>query len=101
MIHSKSSSKSRHQFNTGVEKRADKLAGLTSSTSVPTIKAWFPYDRWRSFTIAGIASKLFSDRNDHMETKFSFCQRPPTIPATTNDRNDHDRWDFRVYTLRS
>ena len=43
--------------------------------------------------IAGIASKVFSDRNDHMETKFSFCQRSPTIPATANDRNDHDRWD--------
>ena len=61
-------------------------------------KAWFPYDRWRSLTIAGIASKVFSDRNDHMETKFSFCQRSPTIPATANDRNDHDRWDrIRVY----
>ena len=67
----------------------------------PTIiwkPAWFPYDRWRSLTIAGIASKVFSDRNDHMETKFSFCQRSPTIPATANDRNDHDRWDrIRVY----
>ena len=51
-----------------------------------------------SLTIAGIASKVFSDRNDHMETKFSFCQRSPTIPATANDRNDHDRWDrIRVY----
>ena len=29
--------------------------------------------------IAGIASKLFSNRNDHMETKFSYCQRLPTI----------------------
>ena len=51
-------------------------------------------------TIAGIASKVFSDRNDHMETKFSFCgcQRSPTIPATANDRNDHDRWDkIKVY----
>ena len=28
-----------------------------------------------------------------METKFSFCQRSPTIPATANDCNDHDRWD--------
>ena len=61
-------------------------------------KGWFPYDRWRSFTIAGIASKLFSDRSDHMESKFLFCQRSPTIPATANDRNDHDRWDrIRVY----
>ena len=33
-----------------------------------------PYDRWRSLMIAGIASKVFSDRNGHMETKFSFCQ---------------------------
>ena len=33
----------------------------------------FPYDRWRSLTIAGIASKVFSDRNNHMETKFSFA----------------------------
>ena len=33
-----------------------------------------------------------------METKFSFCQRSPTIPATANDRNDHDRGDrIRVY----
>ena len=33
-----------------------------------------------------------------METKFSFCQRSPTIPATANDRSDHDRWDrIRVY----
>ena len=48
--------------------------------------------------ISGIASKLFSDHNDHMETKFSFCQRSPKIPATANDRNDHDRWDrIRVY----
>ena len=46
-------------------------------------KAWFPYDFWRLFTIAGIASKLFSDRNDHMETKFSFCQRSPTIATIT------------------
>ena len=47
---------------------------------------------------SGIASKLFSDRNDHMETKFSFFQRSPTIPATANDRNDHDCWDrIRVY----
>ena len=38
-------------------------------------------------------SKLFSDLNDHMETKISFCQRSSTIPATANDRNDHDRWD--------
>ena len=38
-------------------------------------KSWFSYDRWRSFTIAGIASKLFSDRSDHMETKFSSCKR--------------------------
>ena len=28
-----------------------------------------------------------------METKFSFCQRSPTIPATANDRNDHNHWD--------
>ena len=54
-------------------------------------KAWFPYDRWRSFTIAEIASKVFSDRHNHMETKFSFCQRSPMIPATANDRSDHDR----------
>ena len=48
--------------------------------------------------IAGIASEVFSDRNDHMETKFSFCQRSPTIPATAKDRNDHDRWDrIRAY----
>ena len=33
---------------------------------------WFPYDHCRSFMIAGIANKLFSDRSDHMETKFSF-----------------------------
>ena len=52
-------------------------------------KAWFPYDRWRSFTIAGIASKLFSDRNDHMETKCHFAsdrqrsQRPPMIATIT------------------
>ena len=45
-------------------------------------KTWFPYDRWRSFTIAGIASKLFSVRSDHMETKFSF------LPAITNDPSD-------------
>ena len=33
-----------------------------------------------------------------METKFLFCQRSPTIPATANDRNDHNRWDrIRVY----
>ena len=33
-----------------------------------------------------------------METKFSFCQRSPTIPETANDRSDHDRWDrIRVY----
>ena len=51
-------------------------------------KAWFPYDRWRSLTIAGIANKAFSDRNDHMETKFSFCQRSPTIPATANNPSD-------------
>ena len=29
---------------------------------------------------------------------FPFCQRSPTIPATANDHNDHDRWDrIRVY----
>ena len=29
---------------------------------------------------------------------FLFCQRSPTIPATANDRNSHDRWDrIRVY----
>ena len=44
--------------------------------------AWFPYDRCRSFTITGIASKLFSDRSDHMETKFSF------LLAITNDPSD-------------
>ena len=33
-----------------------------------------------------------------METKFLFCQRSPTIPATANNRNDHNRWDrIRVY----
>ena len=45
-------------------------------------------------------SKQFSDRSDHMETKFSFCQRSATIAATANDRNDHDRWDrIGVYLL--
>ena len=69
------------------------IAGIESESI-----AWFPYDRWRSLTIAGITSKVFSDCNDHMETKFSFCQRSPMIPATANDRNDHDRWDrIRVY----
>ena len=59
---------------------------------------WFPYNHWQSFTIAGITSKLFSDCNDHTETKFSFCQRSPTIPATAHDRNDHDCWDgIRAY----
>ena len=48
-------------------------------------KAWFPYDCWRSLMIAWITSKVFSDRNNHMETKFSFCQRSPMIPATAND----------------
>ena len=43
-------------------------------------KAWFPYNRWRSFTIAGITSKLFSDRNNHIETKFLFCQRSLMTP---------------------
>ena len=38
-----------------------------------TSKVWFPYDHWRLFIIAGIASKLFSDNNNNMETKFSFC----------------------------
>ena len=47
------------------------------------LKAWFPYDHWRSLTFAGIASKVFSDRNDHMETKFSFCQRLPMIATIT------------------
>ena len=47
--------------------------------------------------IAGIASKVFSDCNDHMETKFSFCQRSPTIPATANDRNDHNCWDKIIF----
>ena len=47
--------------------------------------AWFPYDRSRSFTIAGIASKLFSDRSDHMGTKFSF------LLAITNDPSDCQR----------
>ena len=62
------------------------------------IKAWFPYDCWQSFTITGIASKLFSNCNDHMDTKLSFYQQLPTIPATANDRNDHDHWDrIRVY----
>ena len=28
-----------------------------------------------------------------METKFSLCQRSPTIPATANNGNDHDRLD--------
>ena len=55
--------------------------------------AWFPYDRCRSFTIAGIASKLFSDRSDHMETKFSFLLAISNDPATAKDR-----WDrIRVY----
>ena len=45
-----------------------------------------------------LASKLFSNRNNHKETKFSFCQRSPTVPVTANDRNDHDHWDrIRVY----
>ena len=58
-------------------------------------KAWFSYDHWRSFTAAGIPGKLFSDCNDHMETKFSFCQRSLMIPATAKD---HDHWDrIRVY----
>ena len=35
-------------------------------------------------------SKLFSDLNDHMGTKISFCQRLSTIPATANDRNDRE-----------
>ena len=47
--------------------------------------AWFPYDRCRSFTIAGIASELFSDSSDHMETKFSF------LLAITNDPSDCQR----------
>ena len=52
--------------------------------------------------IAGIASKLFSDRSDLMETKFSFCQQSPMIPATANDHNDHNCWDrIRVYSLVS
>ena len=55
--------------------------------------AWFPYDRCRSFTIAGIASKLFRDRSDHMKQNFPFCELPPTIPAIAKDR-----WDrIRVY----
>ena len=33
-----------------------------------------------------------------METKFSYGPRSPTILATANDRNDHDRWDrIRVH----
>ena len=45
-----------------------------------------------------LTSKVFSDRNDHMETNCSFYQRSLTIAATANDRNDHDRWDrIRVY----
>ena len=47
--------------------------------------AWFPYDRCRSFTIVGIASKLFSDRSDHIETKLSF------LLAITNDPSDCQR----------
>ena len=33
--------------------------------------------------IAGIASKLFSDRDDHTETKFSFYQGSPMIATIT------------------
>ena len=62
---------------------------LVPSLSSGLAKAWFPYDRWRSFTIAASASKLFSDHNDHMETKFSFCQRSPTILAIVTIINDH------------
>ena len=47
--------------------------------------AWFPYDRCRSFTVAGIVSKLFSASSDHMETKFSF------LLAITNDPSDCQR----------
>ena len=56
-----------------------KKSNLTDIVGV-TKACRFPYDRWRSFTIAGIATKLFSDRSDHIETKFSFCPRSPTIP---------------------
>ena len=60
-----------------------------SSECCQSSKAWFPYDRWRSLTIAGIASKVFSDRNDHMEKNFHFAsdrqrsQRLPTIATIT------------------
>ena len=52
-------------------------------------KAWFPYDHWRLVTITGIISKVFSNFNDHMETKFSFSndhqqsQQLPTITMIT------------------
>ena len=91
----------------------DIFTGLWLSTSTFCIKGYdsvkhfvcvlvllslAPYGCWQSFTIAGIASKLFSDCNDHMEIKFSFCQRSPTIPVTANDHNDHNCWErIRVY----
>ena len=38
-----------------------------------SLKAWFPYDRWRLFTITGIASKLFRDRNVIWKPNFYFA----------------------------
>ena len=58
-------------------------------------KVRFPYDRWRPFTIVGIASNCSVIQTIILKTKLSFCQRTPTIPATDND---HDRWErIRVY----
>ena len=45
-------------------------------------------DRSRgSFTIARIAGKFLSDCNNNMETKFSFCQRLPTIAGIESESN--------------
>ena len=43
-------------------------------------------DHWWSFMITGITSKLFSDRNDNMETKFHFAsdrQQSQWLPIIT------------------